>query len=549
MAKNRRQRVQSATQFCFRKSDRLGAPAAEDDDQFLEHCFIDTGELEVLANTQDARSVIVGRTGCGKTALLTHLRNSHTHVASIEPEHLSLQYLSNSEILTYLHSLGVRLDLFYRLLWRHIFTVELIQLRFDISTKDKQRNFLTKIQQLIGVNARQQAAFDYLRDWGESFWCDTEYRIKEVTQKLERDVTAGLGVKANALMGAVSGRSKLTESETAEIVKRAQDVVNSVQIRKLSEVLDILAEHFFDPAHGRYFIIIDRLDEDWVDDQLRYRLIRALIETIRSLRKIESAKVLIALRRDLIDRVFRETRDPGFQEEKYEALVAPIRWTRSELLNLLNVRLNYLVKSRYRKSAISIHDLFPRRIDSETIENFLISRTLYQPRDIILFANQCLSKALDQSTITQAMVKHAEGEYSRKRLRALGDEWRSDFPYLFQLANRLKNRSRSFIPDELGDTDIEDAALSIAEHDPDGKTELGRFALRLYQNEISNHDFRKRLILMYYRVGLVGLKPDATSPIFWSFRGNESITEAQIAKSMSLHITPAFYRVLGISVS
>jgi ABC-type cobalamin/Fe3+-siderophores transport system ATPase subunit len=51
-------------------------------------------------------SMVVGRTGCGKTALLILLRESSTHVTWLEPDELSLQYLSNSTIIQYLDKLG-----------------------------------------------------------------------------------------------------------------------------------------------------------------------------------------------------------------------------------------------------------------------------------------------------------------------------------------------------------------------------------------------------------------------------------------------------------
>ena len=38
-------------------------------------------------------------------------------------------------------------------------------------------------------------AVKYLKTWGQSFWEETEYRIKEVTLTLEEDIKASLGAK------------------------------------------------------------------------------------------------------------------------------------------------------------------------------------------------------------------------------------------------------------------------------------------------------------------------------------------------------------------
>jgi len=52
-----------------------------------------------------------------------------THVIGIKPESLALNYISNSNILDFVLQLGVSLDIFFRLLWRHVFVVEVLRFR------------------------------------------------------------------------------------------------------------------------------------------------------------------------------------------------------------------------------------------------------------------------------------------------------------------------------------------------------------------------------------------------------------------------------------
>ena len=77
------------------------------------------------------------------------------------------------------------------------------------------------------------------------------------------------------------GSAKITGEKRTELVSQARKVVDEVQIRKLSSLMDMMAEDIFNNKQEKYYIVIDRLDENWVDDSLRYRLIRALIESIR----------------------------------------------------------------------------------------------------------------------------------------------------------------------------------------------------------------------------------------------------------------------------
>ena len=65
--------------------------------------------------------------------------------------------------------------------------------------------------------------------------------------------------------------------------------------------------------------------------------------------------------------------------------------------------------------------------------DYLLKRTLMRPRDVIMFFNACIKKAEGNPQITPQMIKEAEGEYSRQRLRSLADEWSADYPYLMTI--------------------------------------------------------------------------------------------------------------------
>lgn len=254
-----------ASKFKFRKADTVGAVDAEQDRDFLEHCFYETGDLSVLRDCRDPRRIVVGRTGSGKTALLQQLVEKEEHCLLIEPEALSLQYLSNSTILPYLESVGVDLDLFYRLLWRHIFAVELIKAKYTLDESSTRQGFLERIFGNIFGDARKRKAIEYLMNWGSSFWEETETRVREVSEKFESEIRAGLGTKFQLINAGVEGIARLSKEDRREIVNRAQAVVNGIQIRQLSEVIRLLADHVFSDPVSRYYVVIDKLDEKWVE--------------------------------------------------------------------------------------------------------------------------------------------------------------------------------------------------------------------------------------------------------------------------------------------
>ena len=531
------------SQFRFRKHDKVGFEGAEQDGEFLSDCFYDSGDLDRLRDPADPCCILLGRTGAGKTALLVKLGNAEENTVWLDPQCLSLQYLSNSTILTYLTDLGVDLDLFYRLLWRHIFTVELIKARFKLDSEQDKRTFLQRAYGIVFGDKRKQQAIDYLVEWGEHFWKDTEYRIREVTTKFESDVKSSLGMQAAAFEAGVGGGRHLSNEERHEIVHRAQAVVNSIQIRQLSDVIKLLAEDFLSEPQPRYYLVIDRLDEHWIEDSTRYRLIRALIETIQDFRKVRSAKIIIALRRDLIERVIRLTRNAGFQEEKYEPLYLKLTWTRAQLLDLLDQRINKLVRRRYTGGSVTRHDVLPDRADGRPIDEFLIERTMYRPRDIIVLFNCLIDQAIDRPQITQTLLRNAEAEYSRRRYRSLGDEWNADYPELLCFAEVLKKRPVTFHVRDLQDDQLVDKCLEVATTNKG--EELWAWANDVVEEKMRLADLRVGLVRVFYRVGLVGLKTETFTSVTWSYAGRPEISRADIDENSIVHISPVFQRVLG----
>lgn len=532
--------------FRFKKNDRIGEAAAEVDDQFLFDCFVDTGDLAVLRDCATPQRIIVGRTGSGKSALLRTLESKEEHVISLAPEQLALSYLSNSEVILFFENAGANLDLFYQLLWRHVLTVELVKHKYKITNDASQRSFLSSLAQLFQRDKAKQQAVDYLRTWGENFWNETEYRVKEITEKIEQDLRASLSTNGLGAKLEAGATQKLTQEEKQEVISRGSRVVNQLQIKALADVIKLLADEIFNDTQESYFIVIDDLDTKWVDDPLKYKLIRALIETVKTFRQIKSVKVVVALRLDLLQRVIAATRDSGFQSEKYEALYLKVRWNKEQLIELLNRRITFLVKQRYTSRSIPIEELFPRKVGHSTFIDFLVDRTFLRPRDAILFVNECIERAADKGQISAQVIQDAEGTYSTKRIDSLQEEWQTIYPkvadYIRVFTRRPSQQRVSDFNEEsmrewlfnslLDDKPIDDPVVKSA---------------RLWLNEGKSSAFRFTLTLLesLYVVGAVSLKPDTGSPDYWSFYSDFTPSEGSIKPSSIVKLHPTFWRAVG----
>jgi len=542
------------SEFCFRTTDNIGVADAESDQEFLRDCFVDNGELGILEDCADPRCFIIGRTGVGKTALLSTLKEAAGERGiEVRPEELALAHISNSTILRYVsEELGVSLDPFFKLLWRHVFVVEIIKRRFRIENAADRDGIMAKLSRFLsGPSDREQKwkrALAYLEKHGPSFWLETDVRIKEVTQKLEDSLHTSLGTPEKLgdipLPSAkLSVGTQRTEEQKLEHVQRAQRVVNDVQIRELAEVLELLDGVLDDPMKP-YYLLVDRLDENWVEDRIRYQLIRALLETGRDFYKIRNAKLVIAMRRDLVDRVFRLTRGAGFQEEKYKSQFLQVSWTKEKLTDVLDARIKHLVRRRYTKAVVSHIDVLPSQVDGESGIDFIIRRSLMRPRNVIMFFNSAILMAQGAATITSDRLKEAEGAYSRERLRCLADEWHADYPNLLRFVDILKKRNRRFRLGTITDHECEAFCNQVASESL-SEDPLQHAVWELSSGADRYAIFRRTLAHCFYACGLVGLKIEAFEKVSWAIN-ERTVSPSEISDGTKLEVSPCFWRVLGV---
>jgi hypothetical protein len=532
--------------YKFRKTDSVGAADAEEDIQFLESCFVDVGNLDVLRNLQSPQGIIVGRTGSGKTALVKRLVELTKGAAIvIKPESLALTYLSNSNILQFLNGLGIHLEPFYKLLWRHFLAVEILRKKFHIKSEADQAGILIRLRAKVS-GEEHRAALNYLETWGRSFWLDRDERITEVITNLESTLRASLKAGGKNLGFSLEDIDKLSESEKKQISDRAQFVISTAQAMQLTAIFELI-NWVLQDEYNPYYIVIDKLDEGWVEDSIRYQLIRALIDTLRDARAINNAKMIIVLRKDLLDRVYMRTRSPGFQEEKYQSLYLELDWSKDDLKKILNLRVNALIRRQYSGLEISFSDLLPRSVKASKAIDYLLERTFFRPRDIIVFFNYCIKHSANQTTISSENLLAAEVDYSRDRLRSVRDEWEADYPRLINLVHLLDGRASHFDAEWISQSEIEDFCLNFASSYGDATDDLSRAAILAAEGEITYAQFRRMFLAVMYKVGIVGLKLHGWEKAAWSTKRGHSIMSDEIGNDTKISIHPMFFRALGIN--
>jgi hypothetical protein len=529
------------------KNSDIGAPDAESDDLFLENCFQDNGDLETLLDCSNPKCLVLGRTGSGKTALLKQVLRTCEHAKELAPEALALSYVLNSNVLRFFEEAGVRLDVFYALLWRHILTVELLRMRYDITNATKQQEFMERIHAVVTRNVGKKRALKYLADWGDQFWTETEYRTKEFTRKLETQLSGSVKVDAKYLQLGAEGARKLTEEEKMEVRDSGMRIVEDVQIRDLHEVISLLSEDIFNDQQKNYYVVIDRLDEEWVDDSLRFKLIKSLIETLRTFQKVRPIKIIVGLRTDLHFRVLKETDSAGFQEEKYRSLYMQIRWTRAQLIEMLDQRVRFLFKRKYTKDGVSLSDIMPpNQIDKRSSEDYIVDRTFFRPREAIIYLNDCIARSTGTSRITVSVLRQAEVSYSQQRMVSLGNEWKREYPNLERCAKILDHRKTPFKIDDMSDDETKALALRILEHPSQAIDPIFVWCQEFYlSGKVTKTEFLQEIMAIFYQVGLVGIKPEPQIGRQWSFEDEPTLDRAQIKPQAQIDIHKTFWAALG----
>jgi Cdc6-like AAA superfamily ATPase len=532
--------------FVFRRSDSIGAVDAEADKQFLEDCFYDSGLIERLQDCENSQCIVLGRTGSGKTALLLTFKERVENAISLEPENLAMTYLTGSTILHFLASIDIHLEMFFKLLWRHVLVTEILRSHLNLDRDSNEQGAWNKLLSFFGT-AADKKALEYMRSYGGSFWLDADVRVKEITSNFESKISSSLKAKIPGLSLDGQAYAKLSEEQKLEFRDRAQKVIHEIQIRELNSILELLNKMLMN-KQKQYYVVIDKLDENWAPDTVRYKLIRALIDTAKDFTKVENAKVIIALRQDLLEDVFRTTAGPGFQEEKYEDQIVPLNWTHHSLEQVLDLRVNHLVQRQYTNAEVTHADLLPETVRGERPLDYFLERTLMRPRDIILFFNKCIEHAQDKGKIDGNVISEAEKDYSGLRLNSLADEWRIQFPNLLEFVPILQKRAQRFdVSDLLDETTSEFNYNLILKHRQKIVVDdLYHAALDEVENKISKVEFLRILFATFYHVGLVALKFKSNEPFVSSTLSRRNVRPEEINLATRVEVNLTFSAALNV---
>ena len=342
---------------------------------------------------------------------------------------------------------------------------------------------------------------------------------------------------------------QLSSEKKSEFVARVRKIINADQLTELAGVVDVLSSEAANDGMVKYYILVDRLDERWVDVSIRFKLIRALIESLRTFRKIRNLKILVSLRSDILERVVQETGDLTFQREKFEESFIRLRWDRNSLRDLVQRRIKLMFRRQYTNDDILFEDIFTSKVGNQDPFDYLIERTLMRPRDLISFINECIKASEGKYEVSPQTIRNAEKEFSRIRKQALEYEWLSTFPTLpalFKLITDAKKVS-STVSELSTSSLVDELILSIA-----SGTKYDYDPVFICANKCVNEkgtdssDFVKEALSTLYRIGAIGLKLRPDERFTYSHTDFPVIATDLIAENVRVRVHPMLWRSLNL---
>lgn len=438
------------------------------------------------------------------------LESTHRdHVIRITPEDLSPPYIADLQVVRFLDGLDVHLDLFFYALWKHVLLVEILRHRYKVVSQVEKQNFFSGLLDRVRRDPGKRAALEYLNDFQDRFWCQTDERVREITERFEEKINAEAGGKlGNDLLGASASMGEETASSTEarrELADRFQRVVNQTQLGRLNKMLTVLDEDVLDSAQHYTYVVIDDLDRDWVDERLAKQLIRCLFRTVLDLKRVEHLKVLVALRTNIFEDL--DFGLSGGQEEKFRSLILKMRWTPGDLVALLDERTRVAANLAEVGQMEGVADVLPRANKSRgNPVDFLIERTLLRPRDAIAFVNETLRLSAGKTRLSWEDLASAELPYSENRLLALRDEWKRTYPDIDRVVGLFAGTKTPIHRDELI-TLLDDAALLLEDPSFRGVSWMTQLSAPIWS---AGFDFGweatyQPLFRLFYTVGLLGV--------------------------------------------
>ncbi len=469
------------------KANILGDLRAEYDHEMLDAAFYGSPDYRSIIESGD-RTVIVGRRGTGKSALLYRLKKhwetaTHTTVITIAPEDYETISLQGA-----LSPFKDRLSLVRaaaKLAWRYALTVEI---------GSALKNHF-KFSQISGIPTLAAE----VKEWSRS----------------TNTLPAKMRAKVEPL---------LTGPQSPESL--VGDLANQLDLNTLSQELLLC----LNALNQSIYILIDRLDEGYEANELGLGLIdgflHASIEINRALPKV---KAFMFLRDNIFRTIAKYDADYSRQ---IEGQVIRLHWDEYHLLNLVANRFRAVFNIEVEQSLSVWNQRTCRKVHGRDGFQSCLRLTLYRPRDLLALLNNAFFHAFQHSrnAIHEEDTEHSATEISENRYADLLKEYQAVFPGLERMTRAFANGPGLWTVENVRQI-LADVASA-----PDLEADEVQHLVILGSPDA--------FLQALYSVGFLGLRNPESTRFKFCHDGNQ--TKLEIAANGECLVHPCYWRSLGI---
>jgi hypothetical protein len=368
----------------------VGLSFAENDAALRdEYVYVQTPAISAAINPASGKFFFVGRRGTGKTALRTYCERELRHSRVVVPEIFS----PSSEI-------------------------------FDLELLASTRR--GPFQSLL--SAMKRTLIDELL----ILWAEANSRAD-----LPDGLKTEMGEQCHEYF---DERTLKYIADVARTVRYGDDVAIAALNRPTKTLTDLCK--LIDGRDHEYLLLIDSIDDFWDGSDLALIFLTAVIHACLEVStQIPWARALLLLRENIFDRV----RALDAESSRVETSLMGLDWTDSQLLELVERRLNRSLITKFSLGGPT-WDAFFEQPDKTRAEIFEYCHR--RPRDILIYVSHAIDMANERhhQNIQLEDVDAARRRFSDNRFKDLGDEYAENYPNISCVLSRFYGLGRRYTP-------------------------------------------------------------------------------------------------------
>jgi predicted phosphodiesterase len=471
----------------------LGDPTAEADTEFLfnRRCFVETDLYDSCAALA-APLFIVGRRGTGKTALSMALQRTFQRDSTI----LSTVIIPEAHYFAHAKSLARSLAEKTNVNWEFLFT--------SLWATVLRSEWARLLIEYYKVRDSSEDDLPVLIDFVKAAAPDPH---ESASARLSRYISEILGVLAK---------------KGGDLIGLVTDTLVSYRSERVQGSLARIAA-----ASGvRLVTIVDGLDENWDGSNTSAELVSGLLIRAAAEYPAVGAITFAFLRENM----YRRVSNICPRWDRIEGYFYQVAWTEEQIENLILRR----IAAQTDLPSLSWDNIFDSEVRGVSSLHYLVRRTQFKPREIILFCRYSVDAANRHHAqkVRASDILEAERRYSENRLKDLLNEYQDSLPEL-----------RSIIDLFVGKKQVEsiEEFLRLLEE----FVSSGRY-LQLAPRLSLIYPTREGIFEVLLGVGFVGVRLHNSDSFLFKYYGEQGNVFKEILEILDVSIHPAFEQALGL---